>query len=412
MRKLRITTIGLAAAVSVSSLLSVSAASAGEERPEPRAAATENAPQGKGPASAAGTPSASKPIKDEYIVTLKPGKDPEGVARGVGASPRFTYRSALNGFAGRLTDGQLNALRHNPDVASIEQDQEGGIGVTQTMDAAGQPWGLDRIDQRNLPLSKSYSYNATAGAVRVYVIDSGLQANHPQFGSRALNMYSALGGSAADCNGHGTHVAGTIGGTTYGVAKNVQLRGVRVVDCDGKGSTSAAIAGVDWVRVNSIAPAVANMSLQYGKSTALNQAVYNLAESGVFVAAAAGNFNVDACTVSPASAYGAYTTGATTSGDARSIWSGGQASNWGACLDGNAPGTSIKSAYLNSGTASLSGTSMASPHIAGVAALYKATYGNAGWLTIRDWINVASTKNVITGLPVGTPNRLLYKAAL
>ena len=412
MRKFRLITGGLAAALTVSILGPSAPATANEETPDRPAPAADHAPPRKS-ADARGQSAAHKPIKDEYIVTLKSGADPDGVARGLGVSPRFVYRSALNGFAARLNEAQVNALKRNPHVEDIEQDQEGGIEATQyTNWWTGQPWGLDRIDQRYRPLSGSYYYYTSGSGVRAYVIDTGLQDNHPEFGGRALNMYSAVGGSAADCNGHGTHVAGTIGGATYGVAKNALLRGVRVLDCAGSGSTSAAIAGVDWVRLNAIRPAVANMSLQYGYSSALNTAVYNLAQSGVFVAVAAGNWNQNACDISPASAYGAYTTGATDSADARSIWGGGQASNYGGCLDGNAPGTNIQSSHLNSGTATMSGTSMASPHVAGTAALYKSYFGDTYWVTIRDWINNNSTAGVITGLPSGTPNRLLYKSGL
>ncbi len=417
MKKFTFVKITLVAALSVSGVLAAPSASAtqdaaSEETPAARAPGREHAPP-KGPKSSPGKSAAHKPIKGAYIVTLKPGTDPEKISRGVGASPRFVYRSALNGFAADLNEGQLNGLRHHPHVEMIEEDQEGGLTTTQNMDwYSGQPWGLDRIDQRKLPFSRTYNYNSTGAGVRVYVIDSGLQANHPQFGNRALNMYSAQGGSSADCNGHGTHVAGTIAGSTYGVAKGASLRGVRVVDCAGHGTASQAIAGVDWVRVNSIHPAVANMSLQYGYTAALNTAVYNLAQSGVFVAAAAGNWNVNACDISPASASGAYTTGATNKTDGRWYWSASSASNYGPCVDGNAPGEDVKSAWIGSGTNTITGTSMASPHVAGTAALYKATYGDHGWSTITNWINANSTTGVLTGLTGGTPNRLLYKAGL
>jgi subtilisin family serine protease len=221
-------------------------------------------------------------------------------------------------------------------------------------------------------------------------------------------VYNAIAGeSSADCNGHGTHVGGTVGGSTYGVAKAVTLRGVKVLSCSGSGSNSGVIAGMDWVRVNHVARSVANMSLGGGYSAATNTAANNLAASGVFLAVAAGNSNADACNASPASAANATTVGASTSTDARATYS-----NYGGCVDLYAPGSSITSAWLSSGTNTISGTSMASPHVAGVGALYKATYGDASYSTIRTWLLNNATLNVITGNPSGTPNRLLYKAAL
>lgn len=344
-------------------------------------------------------------IDGSYVVVLKDGADPTSVAAVAGIRPNYVYTAALNGFAAELNQGQLNALQHNPNVDYIEPDQEFTADATVT----AASWGLDRIDQRNLPLSGTYTYNATASAVRAYVIDTGIYTSHTQFGSRASNVYDALGGNGQDCNGHGTHVAGTIGGSSYGVARAVLLRGVRVLNCSGSGSTSGIIAAVDWVRVNRINPAVANLSLGGGYSSSLNTAINNLANSGVFVAVAAGNENQNACNVSPASAASAYTTAASTSTDAKASYS-----NYGSCVDGYAPGSSIKSAWIGSTSATntISGTSMASPHVAGAAALYKATYGNVASSTIVSWINTNATANVITGNISGTPNRLLYKASL
>lgn len=342
-------------------------------------------------------------IRDSYIVVLNESANPRSVAAIAGVNPHFVYAAALNGFSAELNQGQLNALQHNPNVAYIEPDQE--FTANTTVSAAS--WGLDRIDQRNLPLSGTFTYTNTATAVRAYVIDTGIQTNHPQFGTRAMAVYDAFGGNGQDCNGHGTHVAGTIGGSTYGIARGVMLRAVRVLNCSGSGSTSGIIAAVDWVRANALKPAVANMSLGGGFSSSLNTAVNNLANSGIFIAVAAGNENQNACNVSPASASAAYTTAASTSTDAKASYS-----NWGSCVDGYAPGSSIKSAWINSGTNTISGTSMASPHVAGVAALYKGNFGDAASSTIVNWINSNATANVITGNVTGTPNRLLYKATL
>ena len=344
-----------------------------------------------------------KAIDGSYIVVMKEGANPRAVAAVAGVNPHFVYEAALNGFAGELNEGQLNALQHNPNVAYVEPDQEFTADATVT----AASWGLDRIDQRSRPLSGTYTYNNTATAVRAYVIDTGIQTNHPDFGGRASAVYDALGGNGQDCNGHGTHVAGTIGGATYGIARGVMLRAVRVLNCSGSGATSGIIAAVDWVRVNGIHPAVANMSLGGGFSSSLNTAVNNLANSGIFIAVAAGNENQNACNVSPASASAAYTTAATTSTDAKASYS-----NWGSCVDGYAPGSSIKSDWIGSATNTISGTSMASPHVAGVAALYKGNFGDAASSTIVSWINNNATAGLVTGNITGTPNRLLYKSTL
>ena len=314
---------------------------------------------------------------------------------------KHVYQHAINGFAVEMSEADAEALSLDFRVKFVEEDGVVTADATQT----NPPWGLDRIDQRNRPLSGTYTYNWTGSGVRAYIIDTGIRTTHTQFGGRASNVFDAFGGNGADCHGHGTHVAGTVGGSTYGVAKSSLLRGVRVLNCSGSGSNSGVIAGVDWVRQNHIAPAVANMSLGGGVSTALDTAVNNLSNAGVTIAVAAGNSNANACNSSPARAANAITVGSTTSTDARSSFS-----NFGTCLDLFAPGSSILSAWFssNTATATLSGTSMASPHVAGVAALYKQANPSASAATIRNAIVNNATTNVVTNPGSGSPNRLLY----
>jgi subtilisin family serine protease len=354
-----------------------------------------------GVAAAAGQ--AGDAIEGSYIVVVKEGKDPKAVAADKKAKTRFVYRDTVNGFAAQLSDEQAAKLRADKRVATVEQDRVVTASATQT----GATWGLDRIDQRYRPLSGTYTYGSTASNVYAYVIDTGISTGHPDFGGRAANVYDALGGNGQDCNGHGTHVAGTIGSTTYGVAKSVRLRGVRVLNCSGSGSTSGIIAALNWLRTNAARPAVANMSLGGGYSSTLNSAAASLANSGVFLAVAAGNENQNACNVSPASASAVFTTASSTSTDAKSSFS-----NWGSCVEAYAPGSSITSTWNNGGYNTISGTSMASPHVAGVAALYKGNYGDAASSTISSWLTGNATTGVIAGNPSGTPNRLLYKAGL
>ena len=344
---------------------------------------------------------ASDPVPGSYIVVFKDGVDDVSAkTERTGKKAKHVYVSALKGFAADLSDDEVAALRADADVSYIEEDGVYSVDATQT----GATWGIDRIDQRNLPLSGTYTYTSTGAGVRAYIIDTGIRTTHTQFGTRASTVY---GGS--DCHGHGTHVAGTVGGSTYGVAKGALLRAVKVLNCSGSGTTSGIIAGIDWVRVNHIKPAVANMSLGGGFSSSLNTATNNLANAGVFIAVAAGNNNGNACNNSPASAANATTVMSSTSTDAKSSFS-----NWGSCAHLYAPGSSITSAWWTSNTATntISGTSMASPHVAGVAALYKATFGDASSSTIRTWLINNATTNVISGNPSGTPNRLLYKSTL
>ena len=337
-------------------------------------------------------------VPGAYLVGVKEGVDARSVAAVAGVTPTYVY-AVVNGFAATLDEGRLSALRAHPGVEYVEEDQVLEPSTTQS----SAPWGLDRIDQRALPLSGTYNYTSTASSVYAYIIDTGIYTSHTGFGGRAQNVYDAFGGTGQDCNGHGTYVAGIVGSTAYGVAKSVRLRGVRVFDCNGSGTTSGVVAGVDWVRANHVAPAVANMSLGGPYSSTLNTAVNNLANSGVFVSVAAGNSGSDACNYSPASATAATTVGAMGSNDCPL-----SSSNSGSCVDLYAPGANITSLWLNGGTNTLSGTSPAAAHVNGVAALYKATYGNVASSTVDSWLK-SNASVVYCG---SASYKLLYKSTL
>ncbi len=344
-------------------------------------------------------------IPDHFIVVFK-----SGVLRSSDATATFSaavdakvthrYDHALKGVAVSLTPTELAAMQKNPNVAYIEPDRIVSAITTQN----GPVWGLDRIDQTALPLSNTYSYTADGTGVTVYIIDTGINYTHNEFGGRAVPGIDevTLGGGAVDCAGHGTHVSGTVAGTTYGVAKNAHLVGVRVLDCSGSGTTSGVIAGINWVTANRVLPAVANMSLGGGFSSALNTAVANSVASGITYAVAAGNSSGDACLESPSSTPTAITVGATTITDGFASFS-----NRGTCVDINAPGVAVISSYIGSNTAiaSLSGTSMASPHVAGAAALY--LQGNPGATPAQ--VTAALTSNAVNGAIIGIPAQTINK---
>lgn len=367
-------------------------------------------------------------IPNQYIVVLNKTAAPVNelaqtlLVQVGGGQVLQTYQHALRGFTVRMSASQAAALARLPLVKLVEQDQMLRAVATQS----GATWGLDRIDQRSLPLNSSYTYPDQGGqGVHVYVIDTGLNATHTEFAGRVgagRNFASNGGGSILctllglgcpapvaantnDCNGHGTHVAGTAAGTVYGVAKKATIHPVRVLDCGGSGANSGVIAGVDWVAANAVKPAVANMSLGGADSAALDTAVVNAINSGVTFVVAAGNDNANACSGSPNKVPAAITVGATTKTDARASYS-----NFGACLDLFAPGSGITSAWINGNTATstIDGTSMASPHVAGAAALVLGASPAATPAQVTDALIGDVTLGAVSGAGTGSPNALLY----
>jgi subtilisin family serine protease len=344
-----------------------------------------------------------------YIIVLKSANDIDGKEKQIAqmggrTEKRFTH--AINGLSVKIKHKDADQLRTEPNVLSVELDQPMFALDTQTPTPS---WGLDRTDQRALPLSNSFTASAYGAGVDVYVVDTGVSTTHTDFSGRLRSGFSAIndGRGSNDCNGHGTHVAGTAAGTTYGVAKAASIIPVRVLDCAGSGSNTGVIAGLDWIIANHSAgvAAVANMSLGGGASLALDTAVQNAINDGVVMAVAAGNSNANACNYSPARAANAITVGATDRTDVRASYS-----NFGSCLDIFAPGTSITSAWINSSTAinTISGTSMASPHVAGVAAALLSANPTLSPADISSMLRSSATPNVVSTAGTGSPNYLLY----
>jgi subtilisin family serine protease len=346
-------------------------------------------------------------IADRFIVTLRDGVDASTVAAEHGVAPDYVYTHVLNGFAGSMSAAAQAGLMRDARVLRLEPD---GIATTSATQS-NATWGIDRIDQRSLPLSGTYTYSNTGSGVNAYIIDTGILLSHNDFGGRAVSGYTSItdGNGTNDCNGHGTHVAGTVGGTTWGVAKAVKLVAVRVLNCSGSGTWSGVIAGMDWVTAKHVKPAVANMSLGGGANSSVDDAVRRMVAAGVATAVAAGNGNQggreqDACKYSPARVAEAMTVGATTKTDSKTSWS-----NFGSCVNLFAPGAGITSAWIGSSsteTKTISGTSMAAPHVAGVAALHLQSNPGHSATQTHNAVYSLTTKGVVTSSKTANNNLL------
>jgi len=353
----------------------------------------------------------STAIADSYVVVFKNGTVSaqgasalvDALAARAGAEVDFRYRSALRGFAGSMSEGAAKSLAADPAVAYVAQNHT----VKATADQPNPPsWGLDRIDQRDRHPDKNYQYATTADNVNAYILDTGIRTTHTDFGGRATFDFNAVDGNNTDCNGHGTHVAGTVGGSAHGVAKAVKLHAVKVLDCAGSGTMAGAAAGVDWVTANAVKPAVANLSLGGGASTVLDDAVRASIASGITYAVASGNEGVDACATSPARVSEAITVNAVDNQDTKASFS-----NYGPCTDLFAPGVDITSTWNGSDTATntISGTSMAAPHVTGAAALHLATNPGATPRQVRhEVVTILGTPNLVTNPGANSPDKQLF----
>ncbi|MGH3738614.1 MAG: S8 family peptidase [Micromonosporaceae bacterium] len=339
-------------------------------------------------------------VPGSYIVQVRQGVDIPGLARAQAFKTTHVFHTALNGFAATLKPAQLEALRKHPGVEAISQNVESDNALDATQ--INPTWGIDRVDQRFLPLSNSYTWWYGGTKTRVYVIDTGIDTSHPEFGGRALWMKNTIDANNTDCHSHGTHVAGTVGSKTYGVAKDVKLRAVKALNCAGGTNSAALVAAVDWVATYAIKPAVVNTSWNWpGTDTALETALNNMIAKGMYLAASAGNTGGNSCDRLPRKIASALVVGNSNASDQRSA-----SSSIGPCVDIYAPGSSIRSTLPGGGNGLKSGTSMAAPHVAGIAALWKDAHGDMSQGSLNYRIIACSTPNVLTGDLMGTPNRL------